>query len=376
MLNKYNSFKVFVANAIIDSIKENVKNTYRELFTDGLIDEYKAKWNRTTAPKDIDKLSAELVGRIYLEVEKKSNKETLQNNLVEELANHCVQPDTITQPYNQTLSSSVTNNEFTTEDFLSSLRELIQKFAKNYDFKSIYVKPDIPTDKLTNAILSYAPTLSLDEVLLLHDDGNNGRCGSLITQKAEIFSKFKFLFWQSHFHEKLSEHKLYNKDGISQINDHFFISPQLPMQIIDIINSIPQYTPRDEKCTTQNKLDDIEVIRAYFDKEHKCFLAPNIQNEKINNAIESYAPSLKAEDVLILADDTLWGSARDGFIISKDGMIFGKKFMETPLRPIKIDNTVSITVSCGDIFINDVKLLVGTRLKQEHLNRIKNIFTR
>ena len=67
MLNKYNSFKVFVANAIIDSIKQNVKNTYRELFTDGLIDEYKAKWNRATAQKNIDKLSAELVGRIYLE---------------------------------------------------------------------------------------------------------------------------------------------------------------------------------------------------------------------------------------------------------------------------------------------------------------------
>ncbi|MCH3950910.1 MAG: zinc-ribbon domain-containing protein [Acidaminococcus sp.] len=55
--------------------------------------------------------------------------------------------------------------------------------------------------------------------------------------------------------------------------------------------------------------------------------APHIPEEKLQNVLTSYAQnmSLAPEDILVLCDSTIRGSARDGFILTKDYLISSEK---------------------------------------------------
>ena len=46
-------------------------------------------------------------------------------------------------------------------------------------------------------------------------------------------------------------------------------------------------------------------------------VAPNIPEDKLTNAIDSYAQGTQPEDVLFLYDDTFWGSAKNGFCFTR-----------------------------------------------------------
>lgn len=156
MLNKYNSFKVFVANAITDSIKPNVKNFIQEFFTEGLIDKYKAKWNRTTAQKGVDKLSTDLREQLF----------------------------SLSSAKIQSSPSSFSAHGVLPENYLEALQKV--KY-KTY----IYVFPEIPENLATNAIASYANDINYNDIILLADDTiwGSAKSGFLITRNKTIYSK-------------------------------------------------------------------------------------------------------------------------------------------------------------------------------------------
>ena len=61
------------------------------------------------------------------------------------------------------------------------------------------------------------------------------------------------------------------------------------------------------------------VIREIIGGEggSKLCVAPNIPEDKLTNAIDSYAQSTRPEAVLFLYDDTFWGSAKNGFCFTR-----------------------------------------------------------
>ena len=64
MLNKYTSFKIFVAETIVESAKQKGK-TNHFVFTKELVDKYNKIWNNITSHKnDIDELFKSLVAQI------------------------------------------------------------------------------------------------------------------------------------------------------------------------------------------------------------------------------------------------------------------------------------------------------------------------
>ncbi|QIW15084.1 hypothetical protein A4G20_01290 [Pasteurellaceae bacterium RH1A] len=48
------------------------------------------------------------------------------------------------------------------------------------------------------------------------------------------------------------------------------------------------------------------------------YVYPNIPEKKLFNAIKTYAENIKPEDVVLLLDNTVFGSAKEGLIITKD----------------------------------------------------------
>ncbi|MEM1095063.1 MAG: hypothetical protein AAGJ10_10705 [Bacteroidota bacterium] len=60
----------------------------------------------------------------------------------------------------------------------------------------------------------------------------------------------------------------------------------------------------------------------------RLYVAPNIPENKLQNALGDYAPSLAADHVLALFDATLMGSAKDGILFTADGIRFQNNPME------------------------------------------------
>jgi hypothetical protein len=82
-------------------------------------------------------------------------------------------------------------------------------------------------------------------------------------------------------------------------------------------------------------------------KDKAVFFSPDIPQKKLKNAIAAYANSVSEKDVLVLIDNTAFGGAKDGVLITEDA-IYAHNMAEKPrsirLNEIKrIDFTEGIT---------------------------------
>lgn len=62
----------------------------------------------------------------------------------------------------------------------------------------------------------------------------------------------------------------------------------------------------------------------------KVFVKPNIPHKKLMNAL-GYAPDARPEDVLILIDDTVFGGAKDGMLVTNDAL-YCHEIMTSPVK--------------------------------------------
>lgn len=77
-----------------------------------------------------------------------------------------------------------------------------------------------------------------------------------------------------------------------------------------------------------------------WDYMTKIFAKPNIPRSKLRGAIDSYAPEVKPGHVLILVDDTVFGGAKEGMLVTEDA-IYAKQKFEAPKRvAFKVINKV------------------------------------
>ena len=102
---------------------------------------------------------------------------------------------------------------------------------------------------------------------------------------------------------------------------------------------------------TQRQRNEIRTIFNRFNPDNTA-LFNNINQNKLDNARASFGQNIKAdEEIIYLRDDTLFGSAKDGYIVTTKA-IHGKPFLEQPLfinyediQDITYDKT-KIVVQC------------------------------
>ena len=90
---------------------------------------------------------------------------------------------------------------------------------------------------------------------------------------------------------------------------------------------------------------------------------PNITQKKAQNAIKKYCPSefeIEYDDILILIDDTVFGSGKDGLLVTKD-YICGREYLSEPFY-IETDDIEEIEFKKGatlgtDVFVNGEKVI-------------------
>lgn len=72
----------------------------------------------------------------------------------------------------------------------------------------------------------------------------------------------------------------------------------------------------------------------------KIYTRPNIPAKKLKAAINSYAPLVNPDSVLILLDDTVFGGSKEGLLLTEDG-IYSKEIFQEP-KSFSLEQIISI----------------------------------
>lgn len=103
----------------------------------------------------------------------------------------------------------------------------------------------------------------------------------------------------------------------------------------------------------------------------KVYAKPNIPRAKFDGAKASYAPAVAFEDVLILVDDTLFGGAREGMLVTKDGLYSRQKFEDA--RHIRLDGVRSLENGASNrLMVNGAKFFEVAFVEEAAMHLLAN----
>lgn len=97
--------------------------------------------------------------------------------------------------------------------------------------------------------------------------------------------------------------------------------PDLLREIENRIQSKQQQKRTVERVMTRNQLEAaLEVSRKETTSSAKFLSVAKVTEKQIQNAIRAYAKDVRLEQVYALMDCTLFGSAKEGFLVTKEGV--------------------------------------------------------
>lgn len=72
------------------------------------------------------------------------------------------------------------------------------------------------------------------------------------------------------------------------------------------------------------------LVNKYSEKitDDKIFFSPDIPNKKLRNAINAYAQEINEDDALLLVDNTAFGGAKAGMLISSQKIYMTNNFID------------------------------------------------
>lgn len=231
--------------------------------------------------------------------------------------------------------------------------------------ENIYIRPHIPAKQLSNAVGAYSVRVEPKEVVVLIDDTafGSGKDGILICENRLVIR------------EMFSSARAYEYDAIESINcegrrlyinereayklsipgkDELAVFFELMNEWISCRGTSMQSrepratAPASSKTSTGMGEFLFEVGRKVI--SDKVYVRPHIPAKKLQSAVNAYGNGVSPEDVIILVDDTAFGSAKDGILIT-DKSIYIKIFTES-LRAYEWGAVESIDIEKKTIYIN------------------------
>ncbi|MBO4512570.1 MAG: sel1 repeat family protein [Victivallales bacterium] len=114
---------------------------------------------------------------------------------------------------------------------------------------------------------------------------------------------------------------------------------------------------------------EAEIMKILLSiNRNNIFKTPNFNEKKLNNAIMSYAPGVERTDILLHSDDTAFGGAKEGCIITRNTLYF-KELLSKPGK-VRIEKGFIFSAKGHDIMLGDMKLLHLTLIEDWELRQI------
>lgn len=136
-------------------------------------------------------------------------------------------------------------------------------------------------------------------------------------------------------------------------------------QLDDEIESAKEATAAARVSMKESSKDLYKMLLSNCDN---FYVGDEIPRRKVMNAIESYANYVSRQDVLVLFDDTAFGSASDGFLMTSDA-IYAKELFSDGVE-INIEDIRDIGSDGKKLFVNEEKFVGLALWKEDDLDTL------
>lgn len=241
--------------------------------------------------------------------------------------------------------------------------------------ENIYIRPHIPAKQLSNAVGAYSVRVEPKEVVVLIDDTafGSGKDGILICENRlvirEMFSSARAYEYDAIESLSCEGRRLYingreayklNMPDKDDLADFFELMNEWISHRAAVTHNRETSASSPSNSNTSAGMGAFlyEVGRKVI--SDKVFVRPHIPVKKLQAAVNAYGNGVSPDEVIILVDDTGFGSAKDGILITEKS-IYIKIFTES-LRAYEWEVVESIDIEKRTIYINGTasgKLMVA-----------------
>ncbi len=131
-----------------------------------------------------------------------------------------------------------------------------------------------------------------------------------------------------------------------------------------------------------NRLEEFLKLPENYQKLAQCsqlFMKPNIPSKKLTNALQSYVhlaliragqtTSFQPEQIVLLFDDTVFGSAKDGFVLTENFIIVKAAFEDPSLTFLKDIKMISweSTLFSTNLYFNGNKIIELSQINKKDM---------
>ncbi|MDH2998280.1 hypothetical protein A1D22_10320 [Pasteurellaceae bacterium LFhippo2] len=106
----------------------------------------------------------------------------------------------------------------------------------------------------------------------------------------------------------------------------------------------------------------------------KIYTFPDIPSDKLNKAIDGYKKLyLNPEDVIVLVDDTVFGSATDGFMITDDYLYWNPSVGSADYELLTFINSIELKkgfLGSSNVYIDGEEKFSLSQPKYEHVQEV------
>jgi hypothetical protein len=273
------------------------------------------------------------------------------------------------------------------EAYRTGIREIMSRYDGLTIDPHFFFQPNIPEKKLSNALGAFAKDVVPEDVLALLDNTVSGSAkeGAILTE-THLYAHTRN---EKPVIIKLSsiEDASYKKGGLGTeprllINGSPFLEMQEPsreatQRFTLMLNEIATTTKARanaaaSKDTTRPKADGQpaipqeasrmgirEIVERYDPTitDNHFFFQPNIPEKKLSNALGAFAKDVLPEDVLVLLDNSAFGSAKEGAILT-EARLYAHSMMQRPVS-IRLSSIGDASYKKGGLTTDDMLLING-----------------
>ncbi len=116
----------------------------------------------------------------------------------------------------------------------------------------------------------------------------------------------------------------------------------------------------------------IEIVRNYRARimDKNIFFKPNIPDRKLNNVINSYAMGVRPSQALMLIDNTVFGNAKDGALLTPNAL-YAHNITEKPFRvELAGLSTVGFVEGMTSVLLVNDRRFLETNLPEKYNMRL------
>lgn len=258
----------------------------------------------------------------------------------------------------------------------------LEQAVKDARDEKFYLKDEIPEKKLTGA-MTYLSSENCDGVFALLDTTFFGSAKlGLVATRVGIVWKNEYLETRRNSYSwrelgaitgELSLKKdteIWFEDGVAYEDSG---SDAVHEEVFKVLCKFKRYsseatfwdTPEIEPNAAKEKREDrtgAKTVQSIFKgfaalELDEVFVGDKIPEKKRMNAFTSMRVKEPMSSVAVLVDATVWGSAKDGLVITDKALYF-KNMMEDPIR-IKLSDIKKVKVDEKDILFNGQRFSLG-----------------